>query len=184
MSNVINALPVNGLNPVTVGGTGTAVKYFPTAPGASIGVASTAVGQLNLPGSSRLNGQVFNVIATGNVFATGTALMTLSANTAAQGVTPSYTIVATSGAVTPTASTTTSWCIKASMYGDSASGVVSGTFQVYFNGLLTASTTILTNNLTGINFASEYPFGLVVGVTFGTSSSTSLAKLFQFQLEA
>lgn len=185
MATLINALPVNGLNPVTVGGTGTAIKYFPNAPGASIGVASTQPGQLNLPGSSRLLGQRFNVLASGS-FTNGatstTTTITLAANTAVQGATPSYTALGTSGAIAFVAAGTYAWSLVMTAEGDSVSSKMNGQISFLVANVIVAAVAIAT--FTGVNWANEYPFGLVVGVTFSGSDASNAGKLTQFQLEA
>ena len=66
MAQTVSNLLINGANRVTVGGLGTTVKFFPPAPGASIGVAGAGYGFVFMPGSNRLNGQRMTILATGN----------------------------------------------------------------------------------------------------------------------
>src|SRR5208337_935515 len=102
--SVINDFLVNGLNPATVGGTGTAVKYFPRtlgtggpSGGQSVAPSATsAAGQLVVNGNSELNAQWFDVLIGGEVTSGAadssvTAEYALYANTAALGAAPSYT---------------------------------------------------------------------------------------------
>jgi len=71
MSNILD-FGVNGSFGSKVGGTGILVKYFPRPLGPSIGVApltpsaTSAVGALLIPGGNVLNGQQFDVLATGS----------------------------------------------------------------------------------------------------------------------
>jgi len=192
--SVINDFLVNGLNPSTVGGTGTTVKYFPrlfggfdvqsTAPS-----ASSAVGQLVVPGNSTLNGQWFNALVGGNIQSgvadsSVTVEVALYAQTSATLSSPSYTKLATTVALTaPLASPYYSFALKVSLFGDSKSGVVRGS-QYAILGANNVTTASLTNNLSGINFASAVPFGMVVGVTFTNTDAGNNANLYQFQITA
>jgi len=193
--SVINDFAVNGLNPSTVGGTGTAVKYFPRLLGSSIGVESVAPsatssnGQLVVNGFSELNAQWFKVSIGGDVLSgvsdsSVTVEVALYANTAALGAAPSYTKLATTGALTaPLANTNFAFGLDVDLLGDTASGVVRG-FQRGIFGANNIASASLTNNLSGINMGSQAPFGLVVGVTFGSSDAGNAASLRQFQISA
>lgn len=192
---VINDFQVNGLNPSVVGGTGTAIKYFPRLLGSSIGVesvapsATSAAGQLVVNGFSQLNAQWFKVSVAGDVLSgvadsSVTVEVALYANTAAVGVAPSYTKIATLGALTaPLANTNFAFGLDVDLLGDTASGVVRG-FQRGIFGANNIASASLTNNLSGINMGSQVPFGLVVGVTFGSSDAGNSASLRQFQISA
>lgn len=193
--SVINDFAVNGTFPATVGGTGTAVKYFPRLLGSSIGVESVAPsatsskGQLVVPGFNELNGQWFDVFCGGDIVSGAadssvTATVILYAQTAADGATPSYTAIASTGAVTASLTGTSyNWSIKASLFGTTASGVVRGT-QYSILGTTQNALAALTNNLSSINFGNATPFGLVVGVTFGSSDASNSAAMNQFQIVA
>jgi len=192
---VINDFAVNGLNPSTVGGTGTAVKYFPRLLGSSIGVESVAPsatssnGQLVVNGFSELNAQWFKVSIGGDVLSgvadsSVTVEVALYANTAALNVAPSYTKLATTGALTaPLAGTNFAFGLDVDLLGDTASGVVRG-FQRGIFGANNLASASLTNNLSGINMGAQAPFGLVVGVTFGSSDAANAGSLRQFQISA
>lgn len=193
--SVINDFGVNGLNPSVVGGTGTAVKYFPRLLGSSIGVESVAPsatssnGQLVVNGFSELNAQWFKVSVGGDILSgvadsSVTVEVALYANTAALGVAPSYTKIATTGALTaPLANTSYAFGLDVDLLGDTASGVVRG-FQRGIFGANNIASASLTNNLSSINMGSQAPFGLVVGVTFGSSDAGNSANLRQFQIAA
>jgi len=186
---------LNGLNPSTVGGTGTAVKYFPRLLGSSIGVesvapsATSANGQLVVNGFSELNAQWFRVQIGGEIVSvvsdsSVTAEIALYANTAALGAAPVYTKIATTGALTaPLANTAFAFGLDVDLLGDTASGVVRG-FQRGIFGANNLASASLTNNLSGINMGSQAPFGLVVGVIFGSSDTGNSASLRQFQISA
>lgn len=73
MAQPVTNLLINGLNPVTIGGTGTALKIFPYVPGASIGTTSPKNGVLFVPGNGEANGQRMSIRATGNVTVVGDA---------------------------------------------------------------------------------------------------------------
>lgn len=193
--SVINDFGVNGLNPSVVGGTGTSVKYFPRLLGTSIGVESVAPsatssnGQLVVNGFSELNAQWFKVSVGGDILSgvadsSVTVEVALYANTAALGVAPSYTKIATTGALTaPLANTSYAFGLDVDLLGDTASGVVRG-FQRGIFGANNIASASLTNNLSSINMGSQAPFGLVVGVTFGSSDAGNSANLRQFQIAA
>ena len=202
---------VAGNNPSVVGGTGVAIKYFPRLLGSSIGVqsvapsATSAVGQLAVPGYNILNGQNFGVFAAGNIGSdlgdpSGTFSVLVQAQTSANLAAPKYITLASIAATVPGFSGGNSWSIKLSLYGDTTSGIVGGSFTSYVNGVKVGTPpTNSTNVLTGINFnnnvgslasasggagsqSGQPPFGLVVGVQFGTSDPTNIANLYQFQL--
>src|SRR5208282_271391 len=132
---VLNDFQVNGLNPSVVSASSSSVQYFPRLLGSSIGVQSVApsatssVGQLAVPGSSRLNAQVLNVIAAGTVVGgsgapSETVEIALYAQTAAVGASPSYTKIATTGAVnlTPTVDgVVNNFYLDVQLLGDTAS---------------------------------------------------------------
>src|SRR5580698_109665 len=102
---VLNDFQCNGLFPSVVGGNSTSVLYFPRLLGSSIGVqsvapsATSAAGQLVVPGFNELNGQLFTVRAAGNFGsdtgdASGTVAVQLYANTGTV-TSPIYTSIAT-----------------------------------------------------------------------------------------
>lgn len=185
---------VNGSNPSSVGGTGigTAIAYFPNLPGASIGIAATtpsatnAKGQLSMPGGNRLNGQIFNVFASGNATPnanSNTLTITLQAQTGAVLTSPSYSTIGASGATAlTTAALYYPWSLSAQLVWDSQSGILKGQFASVVNA--TFVTWAATTTVTGLTSAGEPPFGLVIAATFGTSGALNKANLFNFQVQA
>lgn len=190
---VLNDFQVNGLFPSILGGSTTAQLYFPRLLGSSIGVqsvapsATSAAGQLVVPGFSELNGQLFSVKAAGNFGsdtgdASGTVTISLFANTGSV-TSPVYTSIATTGAVVPGFASAEPWALNVSMQGDTLSGLCGGSYTAYVGGQKTGTagqnTTVALN---GINFGNAIPFGLVVGVKFGTADASNKASLYQFQI--
>ncbi len=204
MAQIINQYQVNGATPSTVGGTGTGIKAFPNLPGPSINVAnatptltgtnstSNPKGQLDVPGSNRLNGQQFHVLASGN-FEVGTGgacpnvTIGIYANTgtkvlggaviATLAVSQAITTQSLDGVFYP-------WYVDVTLQGDTQSGIVQGNFTGKTDGTAwTNASGILTNNLSGVNFSTSEPaFGLIVGVTFSVSEAGNSANLFQFAI--
>jgi len=192
---------VNGLFPSTVGGLGATVKYFPRILGSSIGAtpatpsSTSPVGALWVPGDNKLNGKNFRVEAAGTFGSdtgdpSGTVQVILYAVTGTQAV-PVYTTLAGTTAYVPLVGAVGSWSIVAKMSGDTASGIVGGSYHAYVNGLYNVAEAVTLHQLSGINFGSgntslyqAAPFGLVVGVTFGTTDATNTAKMYQFQIIA
>lgn len=195
MGQVNTGYTIQGAFPTTVGGSGLSIKYFPNIPGPSIGVsnttpsASSAAGQLNVPGANKLNGQVFRIDAVGGVsIAPGiscpTVTIDLRANTGTI-ASPSYTTIASTGAVTAGNFDNESWRISTEVSGDTASGILQGTFVALFNGSLVNSTPkALVANLSGLNYATDPVFGLVVGVTFSVTGAANSASMYQFSLSS
>ena len=195
MAVTIANYSINGANPSTVGGTGTAIKYFPNLPGPSIGVANTtpsatnAAGQLLVPGNNQLNGQPFSVFAAGNILAgsgggSTTITVAIYANTGTVS-SPTYSTLATgSFAAEVVDNVAYPFYIEAKLQGDTLSGIVMGTQFVLIDNVIETATAHITTALTGINFATNPPFGLVCGVTFGTSESGNSANLYRFSIEA
>lgn len=192
--SVIADFLVNGLNPSVVGGTGTTVKYFPALLGgfnvqSTAPSATSAAGQLGVPGNNVLNGQLFNVKAVGNFIAgssagSETVTVSLYANTGTV-TSPSYTAIASTGAFAPPVDGVEhSFAINAELYGDTLSGIVGGDYIAYVDGLKQNSTPKDGVALTGINMGASLPFGLVVGVTFSVSNASNAAKLYTLQVQA
>lgn len=202
MAQTLTQYQVNGSNPSTVGGSGigTSIAYFPNLPGPSIGVANTtpsassAKGQLLVPGSNRLNGQQFHVLAAGNfeVGAGGgsaTVTLTLQANTGTV-TTPVYTTIAASTAYAAEAldGVFYPFSMDVTIEGDSQSALIQGTQTIYIDNTINRAGTVLNSTLSGLlpatgAFANEPPFGLVLGITFGTSETGNSANLFRFSIE-
>lgn len=200
MSQVIANFQLNGASPVNIGGAG-ATQYFPRPLGPSIGVAPTTPsstnnqGSLIVPGLNALNGQLFNVKIAGNYQTpAGTVTIQLVASQVLPGVSPAYVVLGGTAAVTPTASTSTSFALNFQLFGDSGSGVVTGQYSGFANGGLSVTggtaARAIDNNLTAVDFNSGIlgsngaPFVLAVRATFGTPAAANAASLFQFVIEA
>ena len=207
MSAYGNDFQVNGQFPATVGGTGSLPKYFgrnvPAAAGANwvaapaTPSATSPVGALWVPGDNKMNGQAMEVTAVGD-FNPASNATSETVTVALYGVTgsltaPVYTVLATTGAFTPGVDGIAyNFLIKATLFGDTNSGIVGGSQVSIINNTVTASPLAgLTNSLTGINFNSgnpllyqAAPFGLVIGVTFGASNAANIAHLYQFSISA
>lgn len=196
---------LNGSVGVSVGGTGTAIKYFTDLPPASIwgtnlvgvnasvnsnqqGVTPTTtsnLGGLPVPGRSVMNGQRFNIFASGDIFfaagdASGAAGgIVLQASSAVAGATPNYVTI---GSVTDAQvldGVTYPWTISAVVQGTTASGIAQVNYTTQFGGaaIVTGVATI-----TGVNFATEPAFVVVCGVTFPTSNAANLANLYELKV--
>ena len=193
MADVIAQLLVGGATPVTVGGTGTSAKYFPAVPGASIGVASANVGYVFVPGNSAVNGQTLYVDVCGSYTldptdaSSPTVLIELVGTKNPTAASPTYTVLATTGSVSSSGIGVASdnFNIGLRMFGDSVSGLVSGVYTAVMNNALKSSPpTIITNPLTGVNFAANEPFALAVRITFSVTGAANSASLYQFDLSA
>ena len=212
MAQVVTNLLINGLNPATLGGTGTAIKYFPNQPGVSIGQASTkspqGAGVLFAPGNGEANGQRMSIRASGNI--------TISGDTSSPNITLGLYPVSYAGTVGTigatailsqvlTASGTTEpfavlpWCLSADIVAD---GLVAQQVQAgpqFGNGgsgiaMLVAGFSqidvtasgqqsgVVISGLSNLNMNAAIPFGLVVGITFSQSSSANAANMYQFDL--
>ena len=198
MASVITNLLINGASGITVGGTGVGIKYFPTVPGASIGVASTNNGYLLVPANNVVNGQRMSVRATGN-FAVGDitgacptvtiglypVTFTGGLSTASIGATA---IISQVSALQANINALYPWALSVDLAGDSGSGLVqqlSG--AIVIDGVNTNLTAGLVTGLSKINFGAlpqgqTAPFGLVIGVTFSISEAGNTATMYQFDL--
>jgi hypothetical protein len=200
MSNVLD-FQVSGAFPSKVGGTGTAVKYFPRPLGPSIGVApstpssTSPIGALLLPAANVFNGQQFNIMASG-FFGSDSGDPSGTVTVQVYGVTgslasPTYTSLGTTGAITP-ANAVEPWALSLELVGassGSANGLLFGSYEAFNRTAITAPTVVSTV-LSGLDFNAGNPalaqgavLGFVVGVTFGTSDATNKASLTQFTIE-
>lgn len=196
----------NGSSPSTVGGTGTAIKYFPFIPGPSIGVASTSTYQLAIPGANRLNGQSFTVTLCGEVSTdpliacpsinVTLAAVTLPGTGSTSGMLANPIVLGTLGSTAAGNAFGDSFRMIFNLYGGNLSGIVGGTYTASLNGAATKASTVVDNKLSGINFGTQLsaaaalnvpsgpPFTLVAGVTFSVSGTNNKAFLYQFALES
>jgi len=200
---VIRDFQVNGLNPSTVGGVGTAAKYFPrilgtAGPGGGFSAApsaTSAAGQLDVPAFGELQGNAFRVKAAGDVLpftGGGNVTIDLVANTGTI-ASPSYAAIASTGAVTLASATPVNWYLEATLIGTNNSGATPGLLSGNFLGSLNNTLidlTAITNPPTGLDFVKGQAspqgnvFGLVVRVTFSVSLAQNFARLYQFQISA
>lgn len=197
MAQVINSLLINGSNPVSVGGTGTTVKYFPGAPGASIGVASTKNGFLFVPGANRANGQRLSVRACGS-FQCPAADATSPAVTiglyAGFNISPAMNNSSTLTAPAPVISTLASyqepaatpgvvavpWVLTADLNADNDSELLQGNYAIQIDNSSVQSGAI--TSVTGVLMSQDIPIGLLIGVTFSQTGAGNTAKMYQFDL--
>lgn len=195
---------INGTFPVTVGGTGTSAKYFP-APSGLINTtgtapsATSAAGQLPVPGRNILNGQTFKIKAAGN-FEVGSGgacpgvTIEVVANTGTI-TSPSYTVIGTSGSITAQNLTGTfyDWYFDFDVQGSTGSGTLQGRYSAVIDTTVVRNNVTLTNTLSGLSFGptasqaqssnqttTDPVFGLLVRVTFSVSESGNSANLFEF----
>ena len=191
MPETISNLLINGASPVTVGGTGTTAKYFPAVPGASIGVNSTAVGYVYVPGNNAVNGQSMTITAVGSYTldptdaSSPTVLVELVATKNPTAASPTYTIIATTGSVASSGIgvASDSFRIQASVFGDNISGLLSGNYTAIMNTALKNSPpTTLTNTVSGLSFSSAVPFALALRITFSVTGAANSASLYQFAI--
>ena len=204
-----NTWPVNGLNPSTVGGTGTTAKYFPYPSGNfTSGVsptpgptATSGYGQLAVHGTGMQNGQIMTVNAAGD-FEVGSGgacpsvTIDIVANTGTL-ISPTWTILGTTGAITAQTNTNLfyPWFLTLKLNGTSAAGVLNGTQSGSVDNTNAPAAGPLTNVLSGLNFnptqfknsVSGLPnapvFGLAVRVTFSVSEPGNSANLYQFSID-
>jgi hypothetical protein len=190
-------MQINGANPSTVGGTGITAKYFPAPSGNfTSGVSTTpsstnATGQIAVHGDNESNGQLLYVTASGN-FEVGpggacpSVTIDIQANTGTL-VSPTYTTIATTGAITAQANLNTfyPWFLQAILVGDTASGTISGNYYGSVDNNNVALTA-LTNVLSGLDFTGTTSkiigtvFGLVARITFSVSEPGNKANMFGF----
>jgi hypothetical protein len=159
---------------------------------------------LNVPGSNRLNAQPFVVRAGGIInMAAGTYTATVqplvfasntAGYTAAVGNAVAFSVAAVALTMTATAAQAIPFELEAHCIADTTSGQLQGWSQgqvpTTSTGTtltaVTASPTILSRILTGLNLATEPPvqFSVGIGLTAGTASAGSTVSLTTFQLEA
>jgi hypothetical protein len=195
---VIGDFQAGVLSPSIVSTLSTSQQYFPRVLGtngpnggqSTAPSATSAAGQLAIPGNSELNGQNFSVLIGGSVVAGAadsstnvTIILRANVGTVAS---PTYTTIASTGAVAlnPIADgVAENFFMKVDLFGTTASGIVSGT-QTSTLSTTRVAAGALTADLSSINFGSAVPFGLVVGVLFSVAQTAApnVASLNQFQL--
>src|SRR5271166_3671912 len=161
--------------------------------------ATNATGALWVPANPATEGAQLHVQASGTFGGdygdpSGTVTVQLYAVTGSVQA-PIYTPIASTGAITPSFSEAQPWFIDATLTADSLSQMLVGYYtSVSVGGTLNSSPKGLDNIVTGITFGvnSSGPvtnglppgvaFGLVIGVTFGTSDATNKAFMTQFTI--
>lgn len=200
--SVIADFQVNGLNPSTVGGVGTAAKYFPRVLGSSIGnfsaapSAASAAGQLTVPAFGELQGQKFKVLLAGDVLpftGGGNFTIELVANTGTVAA-PTYAAIASTGAITLASATAVNWFLEVSLVGSNNAGATPGLLSGNFFGSqnnTNIALTAITNPPNGLDFVKGQAapgqggvLGLVARATFSVSLAQNFARLYQFQVIA
>jgi len=202
--------PINGVSPLIVGGTGTAIKIFPAvsaslpanpaqpiAPGQLVGGPASLV----IPADGSYEGQSFSVVMAGSVTfgATASPTLNLVIQSGSSLTGASNTTIATLTAVfAATISTTINYSVVLRLSGDSGSGRLNASpllSKAQINGTdepmtFTALTGIsfLKNASTGQNpifngNSSPNAVQLVCGVTFGVSDAANSASLMEFDIQ-
>lgn len=197
---------LNGLTPATVGGTGTTIKYFTDLPANPAGWLTSNVnvnapatsnqqgstptttnnlGGLPVPGRSVLNGNRFNIFASGDItFAAadasgGATGILVQASTAAAGATPAYTTIGAATVNQPVDGVTYPWSISIIVQGTTTAGLLQFSYSSIFDG----QATVTANGVvTGVSFATEPAFVVVCGVMFPTSNAANTASLYELRV--
>jgi hypothetical protein len=174
-----------------VSGSSVAAPLFGTSP--STPSTTSAIGALFVPAANVYQGQQMDLVVSGNV-GSDTGDPSGTANVQIQAVTgslfaPTYTTIASTGANGLTFSSAEPFTFDITLVGDTTSGFLTG-FYTSLIGATVKSPVILDNIIAGLNFGSGNAslqqgavFGLVVGVTFGTSDASNKASLTQFTME-
>jgi hypothetical protein len=208
--SVLAQYEVTAAFPSTVGGAGTTIKYFSSNPPASlwnvgqpginapattnnlgaVPTATNALGQLTLPSAGKMNGQRFEIFASGYVSAAaGLVTYTLQSNTNVNltGASPAYVILGPGGVAptnTPGTASNLPFHLHVVLEGDSASGIVQGIADSMLNNVFADDAAITA--LSGVNFSGSSagfgPLGFVIGVTFATSAAGNSASLTEFKI--
>lgn len=175
-------------NATTVSGLLTTAKIFPAM---ASGAASGSACILTLPGSSRLEGKVFYVSASG-LLTTGASTITVQPQffgvvalpTVANQLTPgSYTQVAAPTGVSIASASTVPWFLEAELIGDSISGILHGNMRTVINNTLTGPVA-LTSTLTSVSFKNDPVAYVAVGVSFSVSNAANADQLDAFYCSA
>lgn len=170
--NIVSSLLITGASPVTVGGTGATLKFFPSV----AGTTPLKRGCVYCPGESRANGQRLYVRASGNFRSAAALSIGLYAVTS-----PSSSPLLLGSDAFNGCAFTGPWMFSAELAGDSDSGIVQGIFSMqcveHTNSLLRP-----LNVMRNINFKDDIPYALAMGVMFSNSDAKNTASMFQFDL--
>jgi hypothetical protein len=201
MSQVISDSGVRGFAPALVGGTGTTTKIFPSILGSGFNngaanlqngfatnpitvptaVAGTGPAQVAIRGTGEYEQRNIAIEAGGFVFVHGASptLNFLFQNGKSLTSGSNTTMATLSSAQSLTTANYYPWQFKASMFGDSLSGVLQISGAVFVcNGV---SGTVTLTDITGINLTTTN-LQFCIGVTFGVSDSLNVGALGQFNL--
>ncbi|HXQ35110.1 MAG TPA: hypothetical protein VN843_13935 [Anaerolineales bacterium] len=209
---LIQDFGVNGQFPSSVGGTGTAIKYFGRNAAFAAGATWTnpatpsstnANGALIVPADNKLNGQLIEVVASGAFLPSSAITSSETVKVELYAVTgsfasPTYTLLADiNGGFAPGVDGIWyNFAFDVCLQGNNDSGIVGGFYTSVVNNTVERNNVALQNSLTGIVFGSSSsasnqtpgalggPFGLVVGVTFSQSDAGNKAKLYEFSISA
>lgn len=208
---VIQDFGVNGAFPSTVGGTGTAIKYFGRNAAFAAGAtwtspatpsSTSAAGALIVPGDLKVNGQVLDIVASGAFLPSSAITSSETVSVGVYAVTgtqsaPVYTLLADlNGGFAPgTDGIWYNFYFDIELQGNNRSGIVGGMYTSVVNNTVERNNVQLQNSLTGISYGNITnsnaqpgslggPFGLVVGVTFSQSDAANKAELYEFSISA
>lgn len=210
---VIQDFGVNGAFPSTVGGTGTAIKYFGRNAAFAAGATWTnpatpsstnANGALIVPADNKLNGQIMEVVVSGAFLPSSAITSSETVSVGLYAVTgtfasPTYTLLADiNGGFAPGVDGIWyNFYFDVEMQGTNRSGIVGGFYTSQVNNTQERNNAVLQNSLTGIVFGVQTPqtpnqvpgalggpFGLVVGVTFSQSDAGNKAELYEFSISS
>lgn len=174
---VVQDFGVNGQFPSTVGGTGTAIKYFGRNAAFAAGAtwtspatpsSSNANGALIVPADNKLNGQVLDVIASGAFLPSAAITSSETVKVELYAVTgtfasPTYTLLADiSGGFAPGVDGIWyNFYFDVELQGNNRSGIVGGFYSSIVNngssGNPQRNNVALQNSLTGIVFGTQTP---------------------------
>lgn len=200
---------VSRINPSIVSGTGTTVKYFPRPIGQSLTSGqpttpntSNPTGALWVPVGPQFGGKQLNIVASGNFGSdsgdpSGTVTVSLYPVTGTF-ANPVYGVgtggsnyIATTGTITPFYAVEP-WTLSATLFSDSsagnADGMLIGSYTASIRGQIVQPATV-PNILTGLDWTNGNPalmkgsvLGFVIGVKFGTSDASNVARMTEFSI--
>ena len=184
---IIQDFGVNGQFPSTVGGTGTAIKYFGRNAAFAAGATWTspatpsstnANGALIVPADNKLNGQLLEVVASGAFLPSSAITSSETVKVELYAVTgtltsPTYTRLAGIGAFAPGVDGIWyNFSFDVTLQGNNDSGIVGGSYTAVVNNSFsnsggTNAQVALDNSLTGIVFGQSGTVNAVPGALGG-----------------
>lgn len=174
---VVQDFGVNGQFPSTVGGTGTAIKYFGRNAAFAAGAtwtspatpsSSNANGALIVPADNKLNGQLLEVVVSGAFLPSSAITSSETVKVELYAVTgsftsPVYTRLAAIGAFAPGVDGIWyNFSFDVELMGNNRSGIVGGDYVAVVNNTFSNTggsnaQVTLDNSLTGIVFGNQTP---------------------------